>query len=298
MQLTLTAVKAVTVQAPNHETQEVLYMLRRLYVADDRKLSLDQKVAITRGFASAFEGDKDRAEVKALLARVAAYNVTLKQWKVHDRRVALGGADESVVDRVDAIAMLSVRCVVLVFYAAALVPGLLLASPLLSLAEIISSRKAKAAVAGSRVKLEGRDVVATWKVLVAMIVTPVLHFVYTALIYLRFAYRHAVAYFFFMPFVSATSILASESFIDVARSVGPLYMLIFNREAGAQLRADRRRLQRDVRDTAQRLGWTDIIHKSASRADIAGGGLAGLPDLAPPPSPLGETTTTTTRSAA
>lgn len=262
----LTALKAVTVQAPNHKTQELLYMLRRLYVTDDRKLTIDQKVAVTRGFASAFTKDKDKPQVQSLLHRVAKYNNRLKQFKIHDRRVSLGGAD--IVEPLDALAMLSLRFFILLLYAVALVPGLILASPLLLLAEGVSQAKAKQAVQGSRVKLEGRDVLGTWKVLVGMIMTPTLHFIYTSGIAYLFGYKHAVLYFFWMPFVSATSIIASESFIDVARSIGPLWMLIFDRTAGAELRQSRIHLQRDVRHVAQELGWHDIIHKSTSRADL------------------------------
>ena len=265
----LTAVKGVTVQAPDHKTQELLYMLRRLFVADDHRLSIDHKVAITRGIARAFEADRHLPEVQDLVGRVGEYNEKLKQYKLHDRRVAQGAANEAVMESVDALAILIARSTLLLFYAVALVPGLLLASPLLVTAELIARSKAKAAVAGSRVKLEGKDVVGTWKVLVGIVLVPALHFTYTSLLYSFTAYKHAVAYFFFMPFVSATSIIASESALDLARSIGALYYLIFDRRTGAQLRVSRKRLKDDLRKIADDLGWTEIITKSASRADFS-----------------------------
>mmetsp|Transcript_14897 Transcript_14897/g.48607 ORF Transcript_14897/g.48607 Transcript_14897/m.48607 type:complete len:699 (+) Transcript_14897:83-2179(+) len=262
----LTAVKAVTVQAPDHKTQELLYMLRRLFVTEDHKLTIDRKVAITRGIARAFEADKHLPQVQDLVKRVSRYNEKLKQYNLHDRRVALGGANEAVIDTIDAVAILGMRCTLLLAYVLALLPGLLLASPLLVTGEVLARSKARAAVAGSRVKLEGKDVVGTWKVLVGIVFVPVLHFTYTALIYSFFAYKHAVAYFFFMPFVSATSIIASESAIDLARSIGALYLLIFDRHTGSQLRSHRQRLKTDLKKVGDELGWTEIITKSASRA--------------------------------
>lgn len=263
----LTEIQNVTVQAPDHSTQELFYMLRRLYVADSqRELSLEQKVAISRGFASCFnKGDADLPEVKALLSRVSAYNEKLKQFQIHDRRVSLGES----IDPVDALAILCFRLGALAFYAVALVPGICLASPLLVLSEVISRAKARAAVKGSRVKLEGKDVVGTWKVLVGMIVVPILHFGYTLAIYSATAYRHAIAYFFFMPFISATSILASERAIATARSLGPLWMLLVNNDQNQELRKQRRALQSDVRHLAHDLGWDEIITKSTSLAELS-----------------------------
>lgn len=49
------------------------------------------------------------------------------------------------------------------------------------LASIISRKKAKAALAASVVKIAGRDVLATWKILIALGVTPVLYAFYAVL---------------------------------------------------------------------------------------------------------------------
>ncbi|KAK7236289.1 hypothetical protein SO694_00061182 [Aureococcus anophagefferens] len=66
-----------------------------------------------------------------------------------------------------------------------------------------------------------------------------------------------------MPFVSATSIYASESFLSVASSIGPLYLLIVNRST-ARGSGDAEAAQADVREIANKLGWAEIIRKSRS----------------------------------
>jgi len=261
----LAAVKAVTVQAPNAESAEVFWMLRRLYVPDGKRLTLEEKVALTRGFAASVARDEDdHAEVKDVVERVRDYHDTLKHYSIHDRQVLLSGADEAIVDRVDAVAILGLRLAMLVCYATVMLPGLLLAAPFLALTDSISRHKARVAVAGSRVKLEGRDVLGTWKVLCGIIGIPLLHCAYTLLVWRCLALKEATLYFFFMPFVSATSILASENFSRVAASIGPLYLLIAKRDTGNQLRANRKVLQKDVRDIAKQLGWAEIIKKSSS----------------------------------
>ena len=54
------------------------------------------------------------------------------------------------------------------------------------------------------------QVLGTWKVLVGMIVIPILHLSYTAAAFTLVSKPFAVLYFFFMPFVSATSVVAAN----------------------------------------------------------------------------------------
>ena len=139
----------------------------------------------------------------------------------------------------------------------------------------MSRYKAKVAVAGSRVKLKGRDILATWKVVCGMVLIPALHTFYTICVYYLYSSKEAVAYFFFMPFVSYTSIIASENAYQVFRSIGPLFMLLTKRQTGVELREMRRILKRDVRELAQKLGWAEIIKKADSHN-------AGLDELRSP----------------
>ena len=107
--------------------------------------------------------------------------------------------------------------------------------------------------------------------LCGIIVIPILHLAYTAAVWRMWDFKEAVLYFFFMPFVSATSIVASESFSQVAASVGPLYLLIAKRDTGNELRATRKVLQADVRDIAKRLGWAEVIKKcNSSHTSLSG----------------------------
>ena len=85
-----------------------------------------------------------------------------------------------------------------------------MAWPALMITRFISRRKADAAVAKSSVKLAGFDVLATWKVLVSLVLSPVMHFLYTFLSYYLIGETAGVAWFFFAPFFAIGSILATE----------------------------------------------------------------------------------------
>ena len=60
-------------------------------------------------------------------------------------------------------------------------PGLILFAPVFIAAKVISIRKSREALAASTVKIQGRDVMATWKLLVALAIAPILYAFYTIL---------------------------------------------------------------------------------------------------------------------
>jgi glycerol-3-phosphate O-acyltransferase/dihydroxyacetone phosphate acyltransferase len=112
-------------------------------------------------------------------------------------------------------------------------PGVILNSPVIILAKIISRKKAKEALAASQVKLAGRDVVATWKVLVSLGFTPILYFFYAGLAtYLAHGYRLPQRHQLFMPVyamvalptIAYSTLKFSEVGIDIYKSLPPLFV--------------------------------------------------------------------------
>ncbi|KAJ1628948.1 hypothetical protein T492DRAFT_874228, partial [Pavlovales sp. CCMP2436] len=89
----------------------------------------------------------------------------------------------------------------MLFNGVAAIPGCVLGFPLLVVTRYVSENERAKALKGSTVKVTGRDVVATYKVLISLIMTPVLHIVYTSLVWRLISQRAAVAYMFFSPFV-------------------------------------------------------------------------------------------------
>ncbi|KAK7236283.1 glycerone-phosphate O-acyltransferase [Aureococcus anophagefferens] len=65
-----------------------------------------EKVALTRGFAASVERRGRAPEVRGVVVGVEKYHEALKHYNIHDRQVLLGGADDDVVDRFDALAIL------------------------------------------------------------------------------------------------------------------------------------------------------------------------------------------------
>lgn len=96
--------------------------------------------------------------------------------------------------------------------------------PIVITAKAISAKKAKDALASSSVKVAGRDVLATWKFLVGMVLIPTLYGLYT-LIVLWICLKSELDWFQTMlyplltwtmlPFVSYASMRFAENGVDV-----------------------------------------------------------------------------------
>ena len=86
-------------------------------------------------------------------------------------------------------------------YAMALLPYVLLCMPFVLTTRFIAHKKAREAKHASQVKIEGKDVITTWKLLVSTVLVPTLHAVYTAMALAYGGRVLGVAYFFFSPFV-------------------------------------------------------------------------------------------------
>jgi glycerol-3-phosphate O-acyltransferase/dihydroxyacetone phosphate acyltransferase len=94
--------------------------------------------------------------------------------------------------------------------------------PMLLTTRYISNKEAAKAAKNSSVKIAGRDVLATWKLMVAIILVPVLHLTYTSIAFLLYGEVGAVAWFFFAPFAAATGVFCTEFGVKLFYSIMPL----------------------------------------------------------------------------
>ncbi|CAJ0755706.1 326_t:CDS:2 [Entrophospora sp. SA101] len=90
--------------------------------------------------------------------------------------------NKTVEDGCRVLFLLIYRIIVLTIWIILGLPGFILNLPLIIIARVISAKKAKEAVESSSVKVAGRDVLATWKLLVALVVTPSLRPLFLSLI--------------------------------------------------------------------------------------------------------------------
>jgi glycerol-3-phosphate O-acyltransferase/dihydroxyacetone phosphate acyltransferase len=174
---------ALTVSAPDYETLEFFWTLRRLVRTSHGPMSLDEQTELARRFSLGYERTmpdgrkwKDTERVQRVMAQVAAYNARLKSLGLRDYQVAHVMAHLS---RPRALALLLVRVLLLLLALVLWLPMTLVWGPLLVVSRSISACKAKQAVAASSVKISGRDVLATWKLLISLVFLPSMWIFYT-----------------------------------------------------------------------------------------------------------------------
>jgi glycerol-3-phosphate O-acyltransferase/dihydroxyacetone phosphate acyltransferase len=111
-------------------------------------------------------------------------------------------------------------------------------------------------LAGSAVKLAARDVLATWKVIVALVFTPLLYGFYSTLLFGYLYTQHtlqqslgwSVLFFLFQPFFAYLGIRLVETGLELFKSLQPLILAVFEPDAALNLRNMRSRLANDVTD--------------------------------------------------
>ena len=149
-------------------------------------------------------------------------------------------------------------------------PGLVLFAPVFVASKIISIKKSREALAASTVKLEGRDVLATWKLLVALAFAPLLYAFYTTLL-TWWTYRNRVQGYMpdwvpiwmviafgvvFFPSITFAALRFGETGMDILKSLRPLVLSLNPTSANTlvKLRKKRAKISLEVTEVINTLG--------------------------------------------
>ena len=149
-------------------------------------------------------------------------------------------------------------------------PGFVLFAPIFAASKIISIRKSRAALAASTVKLQGRDVMATWKLIVSLVLAPLLYATYAVLL-TWWTYRNRVQGYvpewvplwmviissmIFFPAITFAALRFGETAMDIVKSLRPLILSLNPSSANTlvKLREKRATLSAEVTDLINTLG--------------------------------------------
>ncbi|KAI2622012.1 Sucrase/ferredoxin-like-domain-containing protein [Hypomontagnella submonticulosa] len=228
------ALSAVTVSAPDYDTLMCIQAARRLYNTG-KKLPLPMVVELNRRLAVGFSKYKDDPRIIDLMDNVKDYNKQLRYLNIKDHQVAYAKMTLPTV-----ILTLLYRVAKLLVLSIGVIPGLVLFAPVFAASKIISHKKAKEALAASSVKIQGKDVMATWKLLVAMAFAPVLYNTYSILLSIKVYQDHLWGYVpewvpFWLVFIAGWIVFPAITFaalrfgevgMDIFKSLRPLVLCI------------------------------------------------------------------------
>jgi glycerol-3-phosphate O-acyltransferase/dihydroxyacetone phosphate acyltransferase len=225
--------KSVTVTCPDYDTLMVIQAARRLYRPSGKRLPLPVVVELNRRLIAGYNHYKDDPSIIHLRDAVTAYNKRLNELGLKDHQVETASMSPQKV-----IFKLFYRSFKLLFLLLGSLPGLILFSPVFVATKIISRMKAKEALKGSTVKVAARDVVATWKVLVAMGLAPLLYHFY-AMLATYLAYRYelveikfkklamiTIVSYIVLPSITYAALVIGETGMDIFKSLRPLALAL------------------------------------------------------------------------
>lgn len=257
--------QAVTTLAPDYDTLMLIQAVRRLYNPKGKALPLSMVVELNRRLMKGYETYKDEPRVAQLRKDVLAYNRTLFRINIRDHQV---GYSKHPAYKV--IFMLLERVVKLLFLSTAVLPGTVLFAPVFIAGKAISLKKSKEALAASTVKIRARDVIATWKILVTMALTPILDITYTSLLTWWVYYNRAggtvpewvplklvaIGGLFFFPAVCFMALRFGEVGMDIFKSLRPLFLCINPSSSNILIKLEEQRedLTERINDLINELG--------------------------------------------
>lgn len=302
LETTYEGLATVTQPSPDHETLLLAQATRRLYNPTGKKLPLPWVIEYNRRLLAGYTKFHDDARVINLRKAVINYNRHLLALGIKDHQVEWGNVKKR--PWLFTLATLLYRLGELAVLALGTLPGLFCFWPVFVISKIISVKKRRKALANSVVKLQGHDVVATWKMLVALGLAPALYLynTATATIWLYYnrqngyytstmpwwlvarsyipdnvpLWRFALLYFVLMIMVSFAALRLGEIGMDIIKSLPPLFVALNPRSTDSlvKLQAHRARLSTQVKDVINTLGPevfpgfdTDQIAEDTHRAD-------------------------------
>lgn len=254
-----TALKSVTLTAPDYDTLMLIQAVRRLYA---KKVPLSLVIDMNRKFLKGYHTYKDNPRVIHLKNAVLDYNKKLDQLGLKDHQVEL-----AVRSRFGSLITLLVRLVQLIILGILSLPGTVLFSPIFIATDHISKKKQAEALAGSVVKIKAVDVIATWKIIIATAFAPALYITYSLLgtwLTYRFNILGATSHHIFFIFAGIYAILVTTTYaafrigevgMDIFKSLPPLVSSVFSSEHELlQLKETREKLALEVTEVVNDLG--------------------------------------------
>lgn len=286
---------SVTVTTPDYETLQVIQAVRRLYNSKGTKLPLPRIVELNRRLVKGYERYKDDPRIVELRKEVVSYNAKLRAVGLRDHQVQY-----AKMNTFHAFVTFWYRLSKLLVLTLFVLPGTMLFGLVFIATKMISIKKAREALAASNVKVQARDVMATWKLLVAMAVAPTVYAWYIGLGLFWYSQNNCNGYLpagirkryliviqaIIYPTVTYAALRFGEVAMDIFKSLGPLWKMMnpFSSSELVNIQQRRENLAHRVNELINELGpemFDDFYSKRIIEDPFIAGEAAEAPSTPP-----------------
>jgi glycerol-3-phosphate O-acyltransferase/dihydroxyacetone phosphate acyltransferase len=245
--------KSVTIGAPDLQTLQAILIGRRIYQPENIELTADKYLEVNRRFTETYLHFQHEPRVQKVMQKTLEYRDKLRVWGLHDSQVTALPPLSSV----DRYILLLGRIVVLALLGILALPGIILNLPVGIAARTLANRHAKQALAASNVKVSGRDVVASYKILVSMVMWPLVHSFYAAWVVHHYGWKWGISsWFVLFPLYAYATIRIFEIGRNLWMSNLPLFLSLLpgGDRYHKQLLAMREEIKVELRALADEFG--------------------------------------------
>lgn len=255
----------VTVTTPDYDTLMLIQAVRRLYNSKGTKLPLPRVVELNRRLVQGYDRYKNDPRIIELKKEVLSYNRKIHALGIRDHQVQYAKMSPLM-----AAGLFFYRLGKLLVLSLLVLPGTVLFSLVFIATKYYSILKAKEALAASNVKIQARDVMATWKLLVAMAAAPAAYLWYTMIGLAWYKYNQVNGYlppgiqkrWLIIPqlivyvIITYGALRFGEVAMDILKSLGPLWKMMnpFSNSELIKIQERREKLAVRVNDIINELG--------------------------------------------
>jgi len=193
-----TRLESVTLSAPSFNDLTNIHTIRRLYMPTGLRLTAHDHMALTRRIAHGYMKFKDNPGLKSAIEHVEDYKKNLRELWVKDHHIAAEGKSSTFFF----FASVLWRCGVLITIAMLSFPGFIINAPIALVAKFYAEKEAKKRASSSLVKIEGKDVIASYKLIMGLVLTPVIYLIYAGLVSYYLGIMTGLIFYLLLPFFS------------------------------------------------------------------------------------------------
>jgi len=202
------------VNAPDYETLEAVYAIRKFYQPTNITLQATDYLELNRRFVQGFLQFKDEPRIRETYNKLRNYLDRLKLLGLKDRHIMeYSGLNRFVTLLRNYIFKFLVMTISLILSG----PIILINAPILIIVKTWAEKEAKKAKEKSDIKIYGRDVLASYKVIYSSVVAPVVYLIYAIIIGLFYGWKYSFIFLICFPIITYFSVKITEEGLSIGK---------------------------------------------------------------------------------